>query len=386
MDDKAPYSAPHMHPSQIGHFDEKERPKALKLATDDPTFSGWRIIKSGEVTHAPLKMLHIPVAYEWAVKWPKYAALVLFNTTYAPCPPIPDYQGTYIMTDGLWGRRDFTTEPHLYDHLSPHLALFPVPQVDKDYVHILFRLPSNRECVRSTSPDSRGRFLLALPLLEEVSDLLRRISDTAHKGKRWIKRVLKANEHLAETSRRVRMILEGRFPSSIEANMFELLKILAGRGTESRSDLIMVWVAMQRCARELIAYASFCCYFVPSTTARLELENHLQCESMLGGLPFRGSIFTGSDLELIDEFIALNLPAYAFLWRKEYIVDPDRFTPTKDARTSIEVDGELSMYFSLISCNFYYTYFTFRRKLRWSSSPATYYMRSPAAPDARFPI
>jgi hypothetical protein len=341
-----PYLPPHTRPSQIGRRSQIEYTKVLKVPTHEPPEeAAWHIIQPGAVTRAPAKLRNIPAAYDWWLQWPKFGALVMFNTSYSPHPPAPEYEPTYICEDGLWGRRDFSTEPHFFDHLSPHLALLPVPQIAEDFDHILFRLPTKRECV-----NLKPGFVLARDLRDYIASLLGSISDVAHKAKRWIERITRENPHLSEPgkeSTRVRLVLEGRFPSSVEANMFELLKLLSGTGVHSENDLILVWVAMQRCARELIAYASFCSHFVQSTAARQALENVLLLDSMLGSLPRRGSIFTGSDLKYIDVFIGLNLPAYAYIWRKEYFVDPDRMIATTDTRTSIVVCESLSTSFKI---------------------------------------
>jgi hypothetical protein len=105
----------------------------------------WRETQPGAVTKAPTTLLKIPVAYDWAVRWPRNGALIVYNTTYLPSPPALDHHPTYVCKDGLWGLREFTLEPHFFDHQSPHLAFFPVPTQPLYFQHNLFWLPSASE-------------------------------------------------------------------------------------------------------------------------------------------------------------------------------------------------------------------------------------------------
>jgi hypothetical protein len=252
MEAEVPYRAPHTDNSQIGRRKDTGGNKVLRVPTKDTSNAPeWPTVQPGGVTRAPAKLREVPVPYDWWVEWPHFGALVVFNTTYTPVQPAPEEEPTYIMMDGLWGRRDYSVEPQFFDHLSPHLAFLPVPLVSEDRRHILFRLPSAQEIVESSDTEKRGQLILAHPLRKRIAELLGRISDVAHLGKRWSKKITAENSHLLQEgkkSTRMRLVLEGRFPSSVEANMFDLLKILTTRGAVCKTDLILVWVAMQRCA------------------------------------------------------------------------------------------------------------------------------------------
>jgi hypothetical protein len=253
---------------------------------------------------------------------------------------ILDHHPTYVCKDGLWGLREFTLEPHFFDHQSPHLAFFPVPTEPLYFQHNLFRLPSASEYGET---GARGRLFLGTGLVRKMGGLLEDISDAAHKGKWWVDTYFKENPDVLEKkSKRVRMLLEGRFPSTVEANMFELMKALADNGVKTKEELILCWVAMQRCARELIAYASFCSNFVQSYACRVELLQRLERLNITEGFTFRGSVFTGSDLPFIDNFLNLNLPAFAYIWCKEYDVNEKRFEKDNEKRSSVDPDSELS--------------------------------------------
>jgi hypothetical protein len=343
----APYGAPHTRTSDIGRKSQPNGKKVLKMPSSKRTLEGtrWRETQPGAVTKAPTALLKIPVAYDWAVRWPRDGALIVYNTTYLPSPPMLEHHPTYVCEDGLWGLREFTLEPHFFDHQSPHLAFFPVPTGPLYFRHDLFRLLSTSEYGEM---GSRGRLLLGVRLVRKMGGLLEDVSDAAHKGKWWIDTYLKENPQVVgKKTTRVRMLLEGRFPSTVEANMFELMKILSDNGVKTKEELILCWVAMQRCARELIAYASFCSRFVRSYACRADLLQRLERMSIVEGFAFRGSVFTGSDLPFIDNFLDLNLPAFAYVWCKQYDVDETRFEEDNKKRSSVDPDTKLSTHFQL---------------------------------------
>jgi hypothetical protein len=286
----------------------------------------------------------IPLPYKRAVKWPNYAACVAFNTDYLPAPPLPETAFTYIGTDGNWGRREYTLEPQYFDHLSPHLAFLPVPQTLGDYAHTLFRPPTKDDAIHSS--DTSSQLIFTRFNRDRWCFVVNMARDGARVCKAWIARILSDFPHLkADNGGRTKMFFSCRYPSGIEASMLKLYDILDTRGVASYKEFRLVWSSLQRMAREMVAYVSFCAQLIPSTTAREEIQRYTLVEEM----PRRGCLFGGADLiHFLGVFVSINLPAYAVISRALFVVE--HLTPSSPVRSSTEVDSTMSMYSLLPPC------------------------------------
>jgi hypothetical protein len=269
--------------------------------------------------------------------WPNGGYCVAFNTSYLPIRPPVNGEITYICEDGFWGRREYTLEPTFFDHLSPHLAFFPVPVFADDLTHLAFRAPHEFDMRRTKN----GQVFLSNATAEDVEVMLKALQQHCLKAKDWCARVyVDLPSGIKASSRRIRIFNDGRFPSAAEANAFEALNVLQHIGARGLAEFRLIWHAMQRFARELDAYIAFCACFLPHTAARRELST-LQ---MLPLLQRRGSIFSGADIDdWIGLFIDKDIPSYAVLWKKEYcLLEENRVDEPSSSPYSVIPDPLLS--------------------------------------------
>jgi hypothetical protein len=275
--------------------------------------------------------------YDCATLWPNGAFLLGFNTTYIPGPPPMEGETVYVCEDGTWGRRKYTLEPTFFDHLSPHLAFFPVPGRAEDDQHTLFRPPYAEDARRNGD----GRMVLTKGTEDEVKAVLYKLRDNANTAKDWCAQVYKSlPSSLKLTSRRVRIFMEGRFPSTALANALEAFRILRLTGVQSVTDFRLVWTAMQRFARELDAYVAFCGTFLPNVRARQELGKL----EVLPSLQRRGSIFGAQDImHWAALFIDKGVPSYTLLWVRQYcLIEDERLGGASFFPFSVMPDMETS--------------------------------------------
>jgi hypothetical protein len=293
----------------------------------------------------------IPYLHDGAVQWPNGGACIAINTKYFPAPPLPSRQMTYICDDGLWGHREYTLQPSPFDATSPHLAFFPVAVSAEHWKHRLFRTPHKLDYEVFRNGPGPDRLVLTKNSKQQWEALLKDVSDGAHYSQRWIERMQREHPALRKGKNdRVRLFFLCQYPNRTEAAMRNAFDILAKRGLLSRREFLLVWCALQRAIRELIAYTAFCSNLVPSLSAREEIRKR----EHLRDYPRRGSIFGGKDiLEYLGVFINLNMPCYAELHLKEYRVE--KFDSPSPARASIVPHAELSVSFLAFFFVFYLT-------------------------------
>jgi hypothetical protein len=304
-------------PGRLDFSSSRSKCRVLRLPTKEYAPNAWKTPTG--VTIIPDKPFDIPLVYDRAVLWPNGAFLLSYNTTYIPGPPSIEGGTVYICEDGCWGRHEYTLEPTFFDHLSPHLAFLPVPGRAEDDQHILFHPPYADDATRNAD----GRMVLSRATEEELKHILYDLRDNAKAAKEWCTRVYKSlPSGLKGTSRRVRIFMEGRFPSTALANALEAFRILQSSGVQTVADFRLVWHAMQRFARELDAYVAFCGTFLPNIEARRELGRL----EVLPSLQRRGSIFGAGDImEWAALYIDKDVPTYVLLWERQYrLVDDER--------------------------------------------------------------
>jgi hypothetical protein len=305
------------------------RPEAWRLTLPEPLVSGKRIIWP----------------FEHARRWPDDGLLIGINTNYMPAPPPPRPVPTYICKDGLWGLREYTLEPQFFDHRSPHLAFLAVPTSYDKLRGFLFRPPSVGDWQRS---ERTKRLILSDAASDNIDYTLGEIFGDARTAREVVLGSLGSNPAGFGDSR-LKLFTNGLFPSLAIATAKDAFKLLNSDGVSSEAAFEMVWHAMYRALRELVAYVHFCACLLPSEEHRDILQPRLL---LLTGYRRRGCLLTGSDVGTYYDLFANHLvPVYAVLFLGEFTIAEDDLRlhnrskdGTEEPRQSIEVDVALSKF------------------------------------------